>query len=238
MELFKKAGFVYILLIHLVLALVFLRPDIIRRIEVKLGIPGSQLKYFHNKMVGYHRGMDSSIPDNAVLFIGDSITQSLATSAISPYSVNLGIGSDTTSGVLNRLGIYNAIDRAKLVVIGIGINDLHQNVSSIETQSNYRKILESIPSNISVLVTSVLPIGLNAEKKRFNNESIHSLNLFIESTVEAFENVTYLNSHTALADHAGYLKPAHHNGDGIHLSDEGYQVLIEQLKNRLSQISQ
>ena len=40
--------------------------------------------------------MDSLVPVGATVFIGDSITQGLATSAVVPLSVNYGIGGDTT----------------------------------------------------------------------------------------------------------------------------------------------
>ena len=57
-------------------------------------------------MVKYHSRMDGSIPDNSILFIGDSITQSLCVSAVADNSVNLGIGGDTTLDVINRLPKY------------------------------------------------------------------------------------------------------------------------------------
>ena len=59
--------------------------------------------------------MDGLIPEGATIFIGDSITQGLATSAVSNQSVNYGIGSDTTLGVLKRLPYYNSMNSAKAV---------------------------------------------------------------------------------------------------------------------------
>lgn len=234
MKFFKFSALIYILLIHCVLALVFLRPDIKRDIEVKLGIPSSQIAYFRNKMLGFHRGMDGSIPDNAVLFIGDSITQSLATSAVSPLSVNLGIGSDTTSGVLSRLGTYKSINRAHLIVVGVGINDIHQGVDHADTLNNFKNILTNIPSSKTVVVTAVLPIGVSAEKSFFSNVNIISLNDKIENVIREHENVSFLDTHSAFLDDAGYMKAAFHNGDGVHLSDEGYALLIKLLKSRLT----
>lgn len=224
-----RASILYILLIHLFLAVVLWKSNFVEKIEAKLGISGPILS-FYERMVVYHKTMDGSIPQGSVLFIGDSITQSLVTSAITSYSVNLGIGSDTTDGVIKRLPLYKSIERAKAVVLAIGINDIHQGVDSSETSINYKNILKNIPSNITVYASSVIPIGVNAERKDFNNTDIISLNEVIENLAKEQSNVVYLDIHNELKNEAGYLREAFHIGDGVHLSTEGYAKLIQILK--------
>lgn len=122
----RKAIYGYVIILHLLVVLMLFKSDFIQRVEAKLGVDQSEpeISLFYKSMVDYHKRMDGSIPDGAVIFIGDSITQGLATSAISHAGVNLGIGLDTTAGVLNRLQFYKSIDRSKAVVLAIGVNDL------------------------------------------------------------------------------------------------------------------
>lgn len=230
-----RAGYLYILLIHLLLAVVLWKSNFVEKIEAKLGISGPILS-FYERMSVYHETMDGSIPQGSVLFIGDSITQSLVTSAITAHSVNFGIGADTTRGVIKRLPLYKSIDRAKAVVLAIGINDIDQGVDSLETSINYKNILQSIPSNVAVIALSVIPIGVNAERKDFNNTDIMSLNEVIENLAKEQSNVVYLDIHNELKNEAGYLRKAFHIRDGVHLSTEGYARLIQLLKVTLSTI--
>ena len=76
----------------------------------------------------FQRMADASQPDGAVIFLGDSLTQGLATAAVTPLAVNYGIGGQTSAGLLAALPDYGAIPRARLVVLTIGTNDivLHQ----------------------------------------------------------------------------------------------------------------
>ena len=96
-------------------------------------------------MLGYHKRMDGNIPDDSTIFIGDSLTQSLAVSAISPRSVNYGIGNDTLIGVLKRIGEYKSIYRSSMIVIAVGINDLKIGKNIEEILYNYEAIIKKIP---------------------------------------------------------------------------------------------
>ncbi len=60
-------------------------------------------------------------PDKSVVFVGDSLTQSLYVDAVARPSVNYGIGGDTTVGVLGRLPEYRSILCASAVVMAIGV---------------------------------------------------------------------------------------------------------------------
>jgi len=83
----------------------------------------NELTPHYHQMVTFHSHMDGNVPDDSVIFIGDSLTQGLCVSAVACPSVNYGIGNDTTLGVLQRISQYESIQRAKVVVIAIGIND-------------------------------------------------------------------------------------------------------------------
>ena len=115
----------YLLLLHLFIVIVLAKSDFLPKLSYYAGINSTpEITKHYTRMMMYHERMDSSIPTGSVIFIGDSITQGLATSAISQLSVNYGIGSDTTLGVIERLDTYHSINTAKAVVIAIGINDI------------------------------------------------------------------------------------------------------------------
>jgi len=166
---------------------------------------------------------------NAITDIGDSITQSLATSAVSELSVNYGIGSDTTLGVLNRLPIYESINSTKAVVIAIGVNDLaRRNNDSII--HNYEEILDYIPKNTKILVSAILPIDERVQSKKSSNERISKLNSSLKKLTEKYENVVFVDSSNWLKGDDDNLKTEFHSGDGVHLSTAGYKIWISQLR--------
>ena len=221
------AGSTYLILIHLLLVAVLWKSDFISKVQVKLGLSTSETLSFYQLMTLYHQRMDSSIPEGGVIFIGDSITQALATAAITQPSVNFGIGTDTTQGVVERLPLYQSIKKSKAVVLAIGVNDIYQQVDLLETRTNYRTILDSIPSGIPVIATSILPIGSVAESEHFTNADIISLNSDIEALANEYSNVHYLDASKDMKGDAEFLPQEFHIGDGVHLSATGYQVLIK-----------
>ncbi len=227
-------GFTYLLLIHLLLAVVLWKSDFIDKVQLKLGISSSDTLSFYEQTTLYHQRMDSSIPDGAVIFVGDSITQALATSAVAAATVNFGIGTDTTLGVVERLPLYQSIERSTAVVLAIGVNDIYQQVDTLETRANYKNILDSMPADISVIAASVLPIGPVAENEHFTNADITALNKDIKALANEYSHVVYLDVSEKLRDETGFLPPEFHIGDGVHLSQSGYRILINSLRESLA----
>lgn len=228
------AGITYLSIIHLLLAVVLWKSDFIDKVQIKLGMSSLDTLSFYEQTTLYHQRMDSSIADSAVIFIGDSITQALATSAVTTTSVNFGIGTDTTRGVVERLPLYQSIKRSTAVVLAIGVNDIYQQVDPLETRANYKNILDSMPTDISVIAASVLPVGSVAENKHFTNADITSLNSDIKALANEYSNVIYLDVNEKLKDETGFLPPEFHIGDGVHLSHAGYRILINSLSESLA----
>jgi hypothetical protein len=164
-EMKKSIACTYLIAIHALLVVVLLKSDFIVRVQDKLGASNypsksSELTDHYHRMLEYHKRMDKNVPDGAVIFIGDSITQGLCVSAVAMPSVNYGIGSDTTFGVSQRLLDYQAVSRAGAVVIAIGINDLKYR-SDNDIAENYRTILEQIQTT-PVIISAVLPVDERA----------------------------------------------------------------------------
>jgi hypothetical protein len=178
----KKMFIIYLLLIHAFVVLVLLKSDFIGRVQTKFGLidlkprltdiyhetnlKPEAAEHYHTMTV-YYSMMDSNIPDNAIIFIGDSLTQSLPVSAITPVGVNFGIGDDTSIAVIKRLKQYSSIRRAKIVIIAIGLNDLSIRGPN-EVIKNYENIINSIPPNIEIVFNAVHPVNENFCKRRWS----------------------------------------------------------------------
>jgi len=179
--------------------------------------------------------MDGHIPPGATIFIGDSITQSLVTSAITNLSVNYGIGSDTTLGVLKRIEMYQSINRAKGVVIAVGINDLPLR-DNVDIISNYEKILHFLPKELPIVVSAILPVDESITSLDLMNSRISELNQSLSDLASKYRNVEFLNAGSFLQGSDLNLKSEFHVGDGIHLNSLGYNLWIEQLRITLDNL--
>ena len=232
----KRISVTYLIGVHILLAIVLLKNDFINKVQSELGIwqagsPHEITQHFH-RMLRYHRRMDGNVPDGAVIFIGDSLTQGLCVSAIKSPSVNYGIGSDTTVGVLQRLPNYKSIERASAVVLAIGINDMKRR-SNDEILENYRAIIEHLPKTTPVIFSAVLPLDEETrdEWQGRNQDRIKTLNSDLKHLVLARDNVFFVDAGPLLLDEAGNLADIYHDGDGVHLNSQGNAIWIDALRN-------
>lgn len=233
----KKIGILYLVLVHLFLVLIVVRPDFTNRLYLNLGIlkPNEiEIESHYRKMSFYHSVIDKNVPINAVLFIGDSHIQMLSVSAVADKSVNYGISGDTTAGILKRLPLYESIKRAQAVVIAAGHNDIARRANKGEIIRNYKLILEKIPADIPLFFNAVFPVDERAWTKFTGiNSEIKSLNTLSERLCGEFHNCHFLNVWEKLADETGNLAVNYHDGKGIHLNANGYSVWIGCLKEAL-----
>lgn len=191
----------------------------------------------YRRMMVYHEYMDGNVPDGAVVFIGDSITQGLCVCAVTPLAVNYGIGSDTTYGVLQRLPKYKSLEHCSAIVFAIGVNDLSRR-SDEEIIGNWKLIMQRIPEDIPAVFSAMHP--LDAETKNISEESnqrIVRLNEALKNLC-AENNQYFASAYAKLVNEKGNLDPAFHTGDGVHLNTAGYQVWIAVLQTALQSIPQ
>jgi lysophospholipase L1-like esterase len=219
----------YALVLHIAIVALVVRPDLVDRIGHRLGVPPPELTPHYHAMVAYHRRMDGSVPAGATVFIGDSLTQSLATSAVAEPSVNYGIGSDTTAGVLARLPHYASMNRAKAVVIAIGINDLRRR-GDAELLANHRRIAAAVPASTKLVLGALLPVDEAHSRIGATNTRIAQINAALKALAAERPNTVFVDAGERLKDAAGQLAREFHTGDGVHLSTEGYARWIAALK--------
>ena len=160
-----------------------------------------------------------------VVMIGDSLTDGAEWHELFPRHniANRGIDSDTTDGVLARLGDILAA-KPQLAFVMIGINDFadaHRSVAAV--WANYQQIVKRLESSgIKVVVVSTLPCHTvkGAWKSCGSyNSKIRVLNTRLARL--SGSRVTFLDLWPVLV--AGGNLRAEFTFDGIHLNGNGYQ---------------
>lgn len=224
----------YFVSVHLLLAAVVWKSSFIQRAWKRAATyasPTTEITDLQRATVEYHKRVDGNVPDGSVVFIGDSLTVGLCTSAVACPSVNYGIGGDATVGVLDRLPSYKSLANASAVVLAIGVNDLsRRNVD--EFAANYRKILDEIPGSVPVICSAILPADDSLTKSEFKkNARIREFNEAIE---RAARGEIFVDAGKQLADGSGNLLAEYHIGDGLHLNSKGNAVWIEALRSALT----
>jgi len=232
MQTLRKPFLLYLIFLHLLVVLMLVKSDFLNRIGQRFGfIAPPELPEYYDRVSTYHTRMDPSIPAGATIFIGDSITQGLATS-VADKSVNFGIGSDTTLGVVIRIKQYDSLRRAKALVLAIGINDfLWRDDEAILT--NYKTILASIPETLPVVLSALLPIDEMTLEADHKNTRVVRVNEMLRAMAADYSNVTFLDIGSLLSGADGNLKSEFHVGDGIHLNAAGNEIWIGELRRVL-----
>ncbi|MDZ8188939.1 MAG: SGNH/GDSL hydrolase family protein [Nostoc sp. ChiSLP02] len=148
--------------------------------------------------------------------------------------LNQGISGDTSAGVLKRLGAFSAT-RPDVIYIMAGINDLRKGDSDRAILSNYRRIVRRLRQNhprSQIIVQSILPTRL----PKISNSRIRQINTQL-SQIAKQEGANYLNIYSWFTDMEGNMRPEL-TTDGLHLSQEGYDVwqsALEQIEYKLTQ---
>ncbi len=126
--------------------------------------------------------------------------------------------------------------RPPILVITVGINGL-PTWSETDFTLCYTKLIELIQvasPDTRIILHSVYPTAQSRSPKlvSFTVDKIDRLNSWIRTIAQA-NTVTYIDSATQLKSHDGWLNPAYHNGDGLHLNTNGFNLILENLYQQL-----
>lgn len=199
-------------------------------------IANTFIKTRHNQLLSMFKA--TSLKSNAIIFLGDSITEGANWQELlnNSYIINRGIGGDTTAGVLNRIDEVIR-HRATKIFICIGTNDIAQGIGTSMILNNYMLILDALKDgspNSELFVQSILPVNL-AKNAVFghNNKGILAVNKALEELC-AKRQIKYINLHPHFLNDEGKLK-AEYTNDGLHLLGNAYLHWIELIKNELQE---
>jgi lysophospholipase L1-like esterase len=171
--------------------------------------------------------------DFNIVMVGDSITNMGNWNEIlnNKKIANLGIGGDSTDGILNRLeDIYYF--NPEMCFLMIGINDFQGKRSVEYVIQNYRKIVQEIQQhNIRLIIQSVLHLGHNYYINRIGgknkndweiiNGKVKKLNGELKRMAEEY-GVEFIDINRGLSIN-NILEEQYGDYSGLHLSQLGYE---------------
>lgn len=228
----KKALFIaYFLVLHALLATVCITSECIPRIAAAqhLTMPLPEAETIINILRTIHGHQDATVPEGATIFLGDSITMFLATSALAAHSVNYGIGWQRTDQLIESMDLYESMARAARVVVTIGTNDLLQDRSQ-GIESRYRTILTNIPGQTSIVVSSIPPLGSSLLHERgITVDEVRRVVSGAQAACKADQRCRFVNAYEALTSQEAPV-PGVLLADNIHLTTQGYARWLEAMR--------
>ena len=166
--------------------------------------------------------------DKEVVWMGDSITDGAEWSELFPglRTLNRGISSDNTFGMLYRIGEVAKRKPVKLFLL-IGINDIARNIPNEVILRNYVKLIDSIQiqsPNTKILIQTILPTNnVFTQFKNHQNKTEQIAEVNSSLKIICQQRVLQLvDLFTAMSDADGKLDKRYTN-DGLHLNGAGYQ---------------
>lgn len=192
---------------------------------------------FYRLMEHFHRCQDGNVEEGAILFFGDSQIQGLLCSRVDPSGVNFGIGTDTVSGLTQRIRGYESLSRASTVVLGVGINDLlvleHE---PAEVAVGIRELAAMVPDDCPVVISSIFFVDEGQYGKQINH-GVSELNRLVRELCTENEKWWFCDAASETSDGDGNLDKSLHTGDGLHLNSAGNEIWISALRETLDALA-
>jgi lysophospholipase L1-like esterase len=163
---------------------------------------------------------------NQIYTLGNSLTAAglyqskLSTYIPSTFSiVNYGIGGTTSTQIRDRISTVS--NGANTVIVWCGINDVTSGITALVIEANLQYIYTTLHNAGSKVVAMyITPFKGNASWSSGKQSVLDSVNTWIAGTAT---DVDYkLDLYTKLEGTADYLDAVYDSGDGLHLSNRGY----------------
>lgn len=221
----------YIAALHALVVTLIVKTDFIPKVKVKLGLAAPTPSVHLPNMRRIHTWMDESVPDNAVIFLGDSIVQGLATAAVVPDAVNYGIATMNAAQLGDLIPAYKSLQRARIIVLSVGINDVILGEGA-DLPNRYKRILNRIPHTTPLIWSAIAPTRF----KQPDPQHIRSANQVIATLCEQRGNCTFVDTWALLAGEDGLAIDGLLLDDDIHFSAEAYAKWIAALQAAINAV--
>ena len=182
------------------------------------------------------------------VFLGDSTTYGLAYYEVLPHSQVWTPASGTltlNNWAVEAVEYYDeqdevqslsiadaaALRQPEYMMITLGLNGISY-LNEDDFKSYYISLVQAIQAtspNTKIICNSIYPV-IDAEvSSDIGNDRINAANIWIEA-VATETGTRYLNTHDDLMDESGNLRTEYCNGDGIHLSPDGFNVMLQNVR--------
>ena len=160
------------------------------------------------------------------IFIGDSFIDLHDWSDDFPNSVNEGVSGETTEEILTRVpGIIENYEPQQVFIIA-GINDINRDSRSArDIYGTYSKIIDELTANnfkVTVISTChFADLGIFSDEL---NPIVSELNAFLEYGCEQ-RGLAFIDLALIVCP-LYYLESEYDSGDGVHMNESGYDVMV------------
>ncbi len=171
------------------------------------------------------------------IFFGDSITSKFLQLSKHDNVLNFGVGGNVIIDLIGRIeSVFEK--RPDQLFLMIGINDYlrQEKYWGLPLKTNikmmYGVLLKLIHDNLpytKVYCVSILPVSIDTANSKAN-DAIIKLNEHIQNLSSTYM-YTYLDLHTSFC--SKYELNAKYTTDGVHLSEEGYNLYYSLIKDLL-----
>lgn len=187
-----------------------------------------------------------------IVFLGDSTTYGIgvyydygftelvpSSQIWTPASGTLTLSYYSTATVVypetgEELSIVDAVAKAKpaMMILTLGVNG----VSFMDEEwfiRDYTALVQNIQQaspDTKIILNSIYPVATTYQYlDDINNDRIRAANIWIERVAED-TGVKFLNTYEALVGPDGWLPATYHNGDGLHLCGESFEIVMEYIR--------
>ena len=193
---------------------------------------------------------------DSIIFVGDSTTAHLRSRGVLTGGTDtkqVWVPADNTllldfnitkkkivhpaSGMEMTIAEAAAREKPAYMILTIGLNGMTSFVNNKNLYQNcYGNLIDAIREaspETKIILQSVYPVAAN--QKTFSADAV-TLNGYIDilnsyvKELAADKEVKYLDTNSALKGPDGLLPEAYQNGDGIHLTAEGYRVILNYIR--------
>lgn len=169
------------------------------------------------------------------VFYGDSITNGFQIHEFFPGASfkNRGISGDNLCGLYFRMDEDVFAFEPEQVILLAGINCIEDDIALM--MKRYEAIGDLLAEkNIKTFFCSILPLRRTPECKRIEyQEKVIAVNTLLREMAER-KFAGYIDYHSALKDANGELAEEYARPDGVHLLFQGYKVMADVLKDKMS----
>ncbi|MFT7304746.1 MAG: lysophospholipase L1-like esterase [Candidatus Azotimanducaceae bacterium] len=187
---------------------------------------------WHNRLHSFYLRYDQNVPNDSLVFLGDSHIQGMCTTCVSKSAINFGIGKDRTADVIRRVTSYQSVKTAKAVVLQVGHNDLKSD-SNAKIVESYDLLLRALTGDQHILVVAQFPVGVQVEHFDQINVRKRQINEAVQNLCTLNKQCTMLDLTSSLTDKVGTLSSKYHLGDGVHLNKNSNALWIDSLRETL-----
>ena len=150
-------------------------------------------------------------------------------------------------GAARALSVAEALTREqpRRIILSFGLNGLVSHAKDPDRfLRTYRFVLDGIKERspeTKIYVQSIYPVGENdvfSDDTATVNRYIRTLNAALLSACRAWGDVAYLDTASLLCDDSGTLASIFDTGDGIHLTNDAYLLILSFLSEHLGALHQ